>query len=50
MSIKNKKETYPIEDGPCRELLFDALKYASCNDRDDNRRTTIKDYLISGIK
>ena len=29
---------------------IDALKYAANNDRDDNRRTTIKDYLINGIK
>lgn len=38
MSIKNKKETYPIEDGPCRELLFDALKYAY----DKNVKVSIK--------
>ena len=39
----------------CKKKLFiigdiDALKYASLNDKDDNRRTTIKDYLINGIK
>ena len=39
----------------CKKKLFiigdiNALKYASLNDRDDNRRTTIKDYLINGIK
>ena len=39
----------------CKSKLYlvgdiNALKYASINDRDDNRRTTIKDYLINGIK
>ena len=39
----------------CKSKLYligdiDALKLASSNDRDDNRRTTIKDYLINGIK
>ena len=39
----------------CKKKLFiigdiNALKYSACNDRDDNRRTTIKDYLIDGIK
>jgi exodeoxyribonuclease V alpha subunit len=29
---------------------INALKLASSNDRDDNRRTTIKDYLIDGIE
>ena len=40
---RTKSKLYLIGD-------IDALKYAACNDRDDNRRTTIKDYLISGIK
>ncbi len=39
----------------CKSKLYligdiEALKYAAINDRDDNRRTTIKDYLINGIK
>ncbi len=39
----------------CKKKLYlvgeiDALKMASCNDLDDNRRTSIKDYLINGIK
>lgn len=39
----------------CKSKLYlvgdiNALKYASINDRDDNRKTTIKDYLINGIK
>ena len=38
-----KKKLYLIGD-------IDALKYAARNDLDDNRRTTIKDYLINGIK
>ncbi len=38
-----KKKLYLIGD-------IDALKYAACNDIDDNRRTTIKEYLINGIK
>ena len=38
-----KKKLYLIGD-------INALKYASINDRDDNRKTTIKDYLINGIK
>ena len=28
MGVNPKKETFLIEDGPCRERLFDALKYA----------------------
>ena len=40
---RTKKKLYLIGD-------INALKYASSNDRDDNRRTTIKDYLINGIK
>ena len=40
---RTKKKLYLIGD-------ISALKYASINDRDDNRRTTIKDYLINGIK
>ena len=38
-----KKKLYLIGD-------MDALKMAANNDSDDIRRTTIKDYLISGIK
>ena len=39
----------------CKNKLYligdiNALKYASSNDKDDNRRTTIKYYLINGIK
>lgn len=39
----------------CKSKLYligdiDVLKYASANDRDDNRKTTIKEYLINGIK
>ena len=39
----------------CKKKLYlvgeiDALKMASYNDLDDNRRTSIKDYLINGIK
>ena len=40
---RTKNKLYLIGD-------INALKYASCNDRDDNRRTTIKEYLINGIK
>ena len=40
---RTKSKLYLIGD-------IEALKYASINDRDDNRRTTIKDYLINGIK
>ena len=40
---RTKKKLYLIGD-------INALKYAASNDRDDNRRTTIKDYLINGIK
>ena len=40
---RTKSKLYLVGD-------VDALKYASINDRDDNRRTTIKDYLINGIK
>lgn len=40
---RTKNKLYLVGD-------VDALKYASINDRDDNRRTTIKDYLINGIK
>ncbi len=40
---RTKKRLFIIGD-------INALKYASSNDRDDNRRTTIKDYLINGIK
>ena len=38
-----KKKLYLIGD-------INALKYAAMNDNDDNRRTTIKEYLIEGIK
>jgi exodeoxyribonuclease V alpha subunit len=38
-----KKKLFLIGD-------FNALKYASSNDKGDMRRTTIKDYLIDGIK
>lgn len=38
-----KKNLYLIGD-------FEALKYASSNDQDDLRRTSIKDFLINGIK
>ena len=39
----------------CKNKLYligdiNALKYASSNDLEDNRRTTIKEYLINGIK
>ena len=40
---RTKKKLYLIGD-------INALKYASLNDRDDNRKTTIKEYLINGIK
>ena len=40
---RTKSKLYLIGD-------INALKYASSNDRDDNRRTTIKEYLIDGIK
>ena len=40
---RTKSKLYLIGD-------IEALKYASSNDRDDNRRTTIKEYLINGIK
>ena len=39
----------------CKNKLYligdiNALKYSASNDKDDNRRTTIKEYLINGIK
>ena len=40
---RTKSKLYLVGD-------INALKYASNNDKDDNRRTTIKDYLINGIK
>ena len=40
---RTKSKLYLIGD-------INALKLASSNDRDDNRKTTIKDYLINGIK
>ncbi|MBR5369780.1 MAG: AAA family ATPase, partial [Bacilli bacterium] len=40
---RTKSKLYLIGD-------INALKYSASNDRDDNRRTTIKDYLINGIK
>ena len=40
---RTKSKLYLIGD-------MNALKYSSSNTRDDNRRTTIKDYLINGIK
>ena len=40
---RTKSKLYLIGD-------INALKFASSNDRDDNRKTTIKDYLINGIK
>lgn len=39
---RTKKKLFIVGD-------INALKYASSNDLDDNRRTTIKDYLINGI-
>ena len=39
---RTKKKLFLIGD-------INALKYAASNDLDDNRRTTIKDYLINGI-
>ena len=41
MSVKNKKATYIIEDGPCRELLFDALKYSY----DKNVKMPVRFYI-----
>ena len=38
-----KKNLYLVGD-------FEALKYASSNDQEDLRRTSIKDFLIDGIK
>ena len=40
---RTKSKLYLIGD-------IEALKFASSNDRDDNRKTTIKDYLINGIR
>ena len=40
---RTKNKLYLIGD-------ISALKYAAFNDRDDNRKTTIKEYLINGIK
>ena len=40
---RTKSKLYLIGD-------IEALKIASSNDRDDNRKTTIKDYLINGIR